>query len=69
MRRATGLADTLIMEGWGTPDLDLAVKVMADALDFGVSPQELLGIIRGDVRAAEGMPDVSGLFKLIVIEK
>ncbi|PLX43920.1 MAG: hypothetical protein C0609_06885 [Deltaproteobacteria bacterium] len=69
LRRAKGLADTLIMEGWGTPDLDLAVKVMADALDFGVSPQELLGIIRGDVRAAEGMPDVSGLFKLIVIEK
>ncbi|PLX41729.1 MAG: hypothetical protein C0608_05070 [Deltaproteobacteria bacterium] len=69
LRRAKGLADTLIMDGWGTKDLDLAVKVMADALDYGVSAQELLGIVRGDINQPEGMPDVSGLFKLIVIDK
>lgn len=69
LRRAKDLVDTLLMEGWSTPDRSFSVQVVADALEAGVSPAEILCSVR-EGRPCEGeTADLRGAFVKLPGEK
>lgn len=62
LKKAKGIADNLIIEGFSAKDYDLAVQVVADVLDAGVSPQAIMGLIRDGGAPPQGLPDPAKLF-------
>lgn len=62
LRRAKDLADTLLMEGWSTPDRSFSIQVVADALEAGVSPAEILCSVREGRPCEGGAADLRGAF-------
>lgn len=63
LRRAKGLADSLILEGWSTRDYSLTVQMLSDALDAGASPADILRSVREGKPCGEGMPDLRSAFR------
>ncbi|TAL18110.1 hypothetical protein EPN96_03065 [bacterium] len=62
LKRSKDLVDSMIMEGWNVTDYNLAIKIVADAMDAGSTPQNILSVVRGDKKRPEGMPDVKKVF-------
>ena len=62
LQKAKGVVDTLILEGRIVRDHDFAVKMVADALEAGATPVQLLSSVRQDRPCAEGLPDVREAF-------
>lgn len=63
LRRAKGIVDTLLMEGWSTADYPMAIQMVADALDAGATPAEVLCAVREGKPCREGVPDVRMAFR------
>lgn len=63
LRRAKGLADSLILEGWATRDYSLTVQMLSDALDAGASASDILRSVREGRSYGEGMPDLRSAFR------
>ncbi len=63
LKRAKSLVDTLVVDGWEARDYRIAVQLVADALDAGLSPAEVLRSVRQGHAAREGMPDVRTAFQ------
>jgi hypothetical protein len=68
LRRAKTLVDNLLMEGYAAEDYNLAIKMVADALDAGLSPQQVLTMVRGgqQLQPPPGTPDPGKVFRLAV---
>jgi hypothetical protein len=63
LQKAKGVVDTLILEGRIVRDYDFAVKMVADALDAGATPAQLLSCVRqNQPPCAAGVPDVREAF-------
>jgi hypothetical protein len=58
LRRAKSLVDTLLTEGRIAPNYVYALKVVADALEAGVPPTDVLRSVREGRPPPEGTPDV-----------
>ncbi len=65
LKRAKSVVDSLLVEEWSAPDYEWAVKVVADALDFGASVQTVLNVARRIEPRPEGMPDVASAFRRV----
>jgi len=63
LRKAKGLVDSLIMEGWEAPDYAMAVQMVSDALEGGASPSEILCAVREGKPCGEGIADVRHAFR------
>ena len=63
LRAAKSLVDSLLAEGHEAPNYSLAVKVVADALEGGAAPSEVLQAVREDRSLGEGVPDVRLVFR------
>lgn len=63
LRRAKGLADSLILEGWSTRDYSLTVQMLSDALDAGAGAADILRSVREGKPCGEGMPDLRSAFR------
>lgn len=66
LRRAKTVVDTLLLDEWSAPSYELAVKITADALDYGASVQTILSVVREGSPRPEGMPDVASAFRRVV---
>ena len=53
----------VLAEGRTAPDYALAIKVVADALDAGAAPADVLTSVREDRPLRAGVPDVRGAFR------
>ena len=62
LRRGKGIVDTLLMEGWNTADYPMAIQMVADALEAGATPAEVLCAVREGKPCREGVPDVRMAF-------
>ena len=62
LKRAKGLVDGLIVEGYVAKDYELAIQVVGDALEIGMSPQGVLTLVRDGGSPPQGMPDPGQLF-------
>lgn len=65
LRKAKSLVDTLLMSGYSTDDYELAIKVVADTLEMGLSRQNILTVVRSGRPTAEGVPDPGRVFKYV----
>jgi len=63
LRKAKGIVDSLIMEGWAAPDYPMAVQMVSDALEAGASPSEILCAVRDGTPCGEGVADVRRAFR------
>ncbi|MBI5017078.1 MAG: hypothetical protein HZB55_16525 [Deltaproteobacteria bacterium] len=63
LRRAKSLVDALLTDGRATPDYGYALKVVADALEAGVAPVDVLRAVREGQSPQEGLPDLRRLFR------
>ncbi|MBE0618184.1 MAG: hypothetical protein IH608_09705 [Proteobacteria bacterium] len=63
MRRAKGLVDVLIMEGWDAPDYPMAVQMVSDALEAGAGSSEVLRAVREGRPCRQGVPDPHAAFR------
>lgn len=63
LRAAKSLVDALLSEGHVAPNYGLAVKVVADALEGGAAPVDVLRAIREGRPPGEGIPDVRRVFR------
>jgi len=63
LRKAKGLVDSLIMEGWSAPDYAMAVQMVSDALEAGASPGEVLCAVRQGTPCGKGVADVRQAFR------
>jgi hypothetical protein len=66
LRRAKTVVDTLLLDEWSAPSYELAVKITADALDYGASVQTILSVVREGSPRPDGMPDVASAFRRVV---
>lgn len=62
LKKSKGLVDGLIVEGYVTKDYELAIQIVGDAFETGMTAQEILQLIRRGEKPPPGMPDPSGLF-------
>ena len=65
LRAAKSLVDSLLSEGRVAPDYNLAVKVVADALEAGAAPADVLRAVREGRPLGEGVVDVRQVFREI----
>lgn len=63
LRRSKSLVDSLLAEGRSAPDYAFALKVVADALDVGASPADILRSVRDGRPPSDGTPDIRGAFR------
>jgi len=63
LRRAKGLVDALIMEGWDAPDYPMAVQMVSDALEVGAGSSDILRSVREGRPCAAGVPDLRAAFR------
>ena len=62
LRDAKEVVDQLIMQGWTTPDYELAVALVADAMGAGQTPSQIVRVVRDGVPGSPGAPDVARAF-------
>jgi hypothetical protein len=62
LKKSKGIVDNLIVEGYATRDYELAIQIVADALDAGLSQQAVTGLIREGGEPPEGLPNPGALF-------
>lgn len=63
LRRAKSLVDALLAEGRTAPNYGYALKVVADCLDAGELPADVLRSVRDGSPPREGSPDVRTAFR------
>ena len=63
LRAAKSLVDSLLAEGHVAPDYSLAVQVVADALEGGAGPADVLRAVREGRPPGNGVPDVRRAFR------
>lgn len=63
LRRAKGLVDALLLEGWSVADHTVAVQIVSDALEAGAGPSDVLRSVREGVACPDGVPDVRRAFR------
>lgn len=66
LRKAKTVVDDLLLEGHAVKDYNLAIEVVADALDVGMSPQQIRVMVQKGKSPAQGLPDPSKLFWKVV---
>lgn len=62
LRKAKGIVDNLIIEGYTARDYELAIQVVADALDAGLSQQTIVSLVREGGAPPAGLPDPGSMF-------
>lgn len=62
LKRAKGIVDSLIVDGYAAKDYEMAIQLVGDALEAGVSPQGVLSLIREGGRPPQGLPDPGSMF-------
>jgi hypothetical protein len=62
LRQAKGLTDVLLVEGWVTSDYGLSLQMVADVLEAGASPSDVLRSVR-EGRPLGEVPDVRAMFR------
>lgn len=65
LRRAKSVVDTLLMAGYATDDYELAIKIVADTLEMGLTPQNILTVVRSGKPTEEGIPDPARIFNYV----
>jgi hypothetical protein len=65
LRKAKSVVDTLLMSGYATEDYALAIKIVADTLEMGLTPQNILSVVRSGKPTEEGIPDPARIFKYV----
>lgn len=63
LRRAKTLVDLLLSEGCTAPNYVLALQCVADALEGGADPADVLRAVREGGSLGPGLPEVGGAFR------
>lgn len=62
LKKAKGIVDNLIIEGYSAKDYELAIQLVADAVEAGMSPQSIMGLVRDGGVPPAGLPDPGSMF-------
>lgn len=62
LKKAKGIVDNLIIDGFVAKDYDMAIGVVSDSLEAGLSQQAIVSIIREGGAPPEGLPDPASMF-------
>lgn len=69
LRRAKGLVDGLVLEGWPPRDYPIAVQIVADAFDAGMDSNAIQRAVREGTSLPAGAPDVRKAFRTMSVTK
>lgn len=62
LKKAKGIVDNLIIDGYIARDYEMAIGVVSDALEAGLSQQAIVSMIREGGAPPEGLPDPASMF-------